>query len=129
MTLNIDIAPTLLDLAGVKAPPMQGRNLVPLVEGESVPWRKEWFYEHLFGHDWIPQTEGVRTDTRKYTRYLDTKPMFEELFDLSADPLEELNLAGDSGRRSMLDELRGRWKLWREKLEAWRPGQQWRDPA
>ena len=129
MALNIDIAPTLLRYAGVEAPRMQGRDLVPLVEGKSVPWRKEWFYEHIYEHDWIPRTEGVRTESWKYTRYLDTEPLFEELFDLTADAREERNLVTDAGRRSKLDELRGRWKLWREKLEAWRPGDSWQDPA
>ena len=43
-----------------EAPNMQGRDLTPLVRGENAPWRTEWFYEHLFEHDWIPKTEGVR---------------------------------------------------------------------
>ena len=127
MALNIDIAPTLLSMAGVQTPEMQGRDLTPLIEGKSVPWRKEWFYEHLFQHDWIPRTEGVRTESWKYTRYLDTEPEFEELFDLHADRLEERNLAGRETDKQA--ELKERWTAWRRALEAWRPGKRWRDPA
>ncbi len=126
MTLNIDIAPTLLSLAGVARPNMQGRDVTPLLRGESVPWRREWFYEHLFEHAWIPRTEGVRTETWKYTRYLDTEPVFEELFDLAQDPLEERNLAGDN--REQLEALRGRRRAWREALESWDRSKPWRDP-
>jgi arylsulfatase A-like enzyme len=130
MALNIDIAPTLLDCAGVKAPAMQGRNLYPLIEGKSVPWRKEWFYEHLFDNrGWIPPTEGIRNERWKYTRYIDTHPLFEELFDLENDLHEERNLAKDPRQRAKLEEMRERWKLWRSRLEAWRPGDTWRDPA
>ena len=129
MALNIDIAPTLLGLAGVRAPAMQGRDLSRLIQGRSVPWRKEWFYEHLFQHDWIPRTEGVRTESWKYTRYLDTAPRFEELFDLTRDRLEESNLAADSRHADRFAAMKDRWKLWRSALEAWRPGQPWHDPA
>ncbi len=129
MALNIDVAPTLLSFAGVQSPHMQGRDLTPLVRGESLPWRGEWFYEHLFEHNWIPRTEGIRTETSKYTRYLDTQPMFEELFDLEKDPLEEVNLARDSRHRDRLDGMVERWNVWRQSLERWKPGAAWNDPA
>ena len=129
MTLNIDVAPTLIHYAGAKAPPMQGRNLRPLVEQQKVAWRREWFYEHLFEHAWIPRTEGVRTTDRKYTRYLDTQPVFEELFDLRADPLEERNLIREAGQHAQAAELRELWKVWREALEGWRGDRAWQDPA
>ena len=106
---------------------MQGRNLTPLVNGETVPWRREWFYEHMFEHDWIPRTEGVRTEKEKYTLYLDTEPQFEEVFNLQRDPLEENNLAPKSPPQ--LGQLRERHQLWRRTLEAWRPTKEWSDPA
>ncbi len=129
MTLNIDIAPTLLSMAGVVGPPVQGRDLTPLLKGKGVPWRKEWFYEHLFDHAWIPKTEGVRTRNRKYTRYLNTDPVFEELFDLERDPLEKRNLVRESSDAERLAALRERHHLWREALRKWRPGQVWHDPT
>ena len=67
MALNIDCAPTILSLAGIDAPAsMNGRDLRPLVPGESPAWRHEWFYEHLFEHSTIPKTEGVRDERWKY---------------------------------------------------------------
>jgi arylsulfatase A-like enzyme len=90
MTLNIDLAPTMLALAGADVPAsMQGRNVGPLLRGENTRWRSDWFYEHHFRHNgWIPATEGIRTDHWKYTRYIDDDPAFEELFDLQHDPHE-----------------------------------------
>jgi arylsulfatase A-like enzyme len=110
MTLNIDVAPTLLDFAGIKAPPsMQGRS----VRGNPPP-RTEWFYEHAFtAASWIPQTQGVRTERWKYTRYLDTKPVFEELYDLKSDSAEKRNLASQAEHAQQLTAMRGRWEHWR----------------
>jgi arylsulfatase A-like enzyme len=130
MALNIDMAPTLLEAAGIKPhASMQGRSLAPLLNGENPAWRKEWFYEHTFTNGWIPSTEGVRTENRKYTRYISTEPLFEELFDLDKDPREERNLAGEPAHRTQLDALRARWKTWRENLEGWRPEGTWKEPT
>ena len=86
-------------------------------------------YEHLFEHDWIPKTEGVRTQTHKYTRYFDTNPKFEEVFDLQRDPLEETNLIKSPVHQRHLEGLVARWNLWRNSLQAWKPNQQWHDPS
>lgn len=97
--LSIDIAPTILDLAGVRPPKsMQGRSLVPVLRGETPSdWRKEYYYEHHFHPPWkgmhIPQSEGIRTRRWKYIQYIDSKPLYEELYDLDVDPHETLNLA------------------------------------
>ena len=130
MTLNIDLAPTMLHAAGV-APPvrMQGRNLYPLCEGRPVPWRTEWFYEHLFDNAWIPKSEGVRTERWKYARYLETQPVFEELYDLQGDPLEERNLAKVPANAGQIEKMRGRWQTWRSALESWKPDRPWQDPT
>ena len=108
--LNVDIAPTLLDLAGVEIPTsQQGRSLVPLLEGESpADWRTDFFVEHLFEHPEIPTHEGVRGERFKYARYFEQVPVYEELYDLLEDPLETRNLVGNPDYRAILDELRGR---------------------
>jgi len=130
MTLNIDLAPTMLAAAGVPPPlTMQGRDLGPLCRGESVPWRTEWFYEHLFEHAWIPKSEGVRTEQWKYARYIETHPLFEELFDLQADPREKRSLVREPRHKSRLETMRRRWEAWRTALESWKPDRAWRDPA
>jgi arylsulfatase A-like enzyme len=120
MVLNIDVAPTIIDLAGQPVPsPMQGRSLRPLMQQKPVKWRTEFFYEHLYRHGGkIPAIEGVRTDRWKYTRYIDTDPLYEELFDLANDPLEKRNLATEPAHRDTLEKLRARWKHWTEKLSG-----------
>ena len=108
MILNIDLAPTIFELAGVEpAPKLQGRSLVPLLHGEAPgDWRTEYFYEHRFVHPGIAQTEGIRTNRWKYTRYVSETPVYEELFDLKTDPYERTNLVGHADAAAMLAELR-----------------------
>jgi arylsulfatase A-like enzyme len=109
MALNIDIAPTLLDLAGLPAPGvMDGRSLRPLLEGRPAAWRGDFFYEHHFSAPSapIPRTEGVRTAGWKYITYFDVTPPFEELYDLESDPYEERNLAADPAHRGRLEEMK-----------------------
>ena len=91
---NIDIAPTILEAAGLQAPEhMQGMSFAPLFAREEVPWRDRIFYEYYWEMD-FPQTPtmfGVRTDRYKYIRYhgiWDTN----EFYDLENDPNEMQNL-------------------------------------
>ena len=105
---HLDLAPTLLELAGVEVPAgMQGRSLLPLLRGEAPPWRREVFTEHLWDHPRIPRTEGLRTERWKYIRYLD-HPEYEELYDLERDPHEARNLALEPAHAERLEELRAR---------------------
>lgn len=108
--LNVDIAPTLLDLAGIEAPAtMQGRSLAPLLAGEGPgDWREDFFVEHLFENPEIPKHEGVRGERFKYARYFEQAPIYEELYDLLEDPMETQNLSNDPGYRDVLEELRRR---------------------
>src|SRR5262249_49339856 len=111
LALNIDVAPTLLDLAGLPAPAaMQGRSLVPLLRTDTAQqdWRTELFYEPLTSPKIIPPAEGVRTERWKYFRWLEAQPVIEELYDLKADPLEERNLAAEPAHAETLAQLRGR---------------------
>lgn len=109
LVLSIDIAPTIETLARTRVPDsVQGKSLIPLMAGRKVSWRQDFFYEHLFKHARIPQTEGVRTKRWKYTRYISVKPVYEELFDLQTDPHEEHNLAKDSRYTAKLSQLRRR---------------------
>jgi arylsulfatase A-like enzyme len=121
MALNIDVAPTLLDLAGLKVPEgTQGRSLVPLMAGHPVnDWRTDFFYEHHFGEHRevpIPATEGVRELRWKYARWTSAEPIFEELFDLDSDPEELRNLANDEAFAPQLERLRARWKALAEQV-------------
>lgn len=116
MALSIDLAPTILGLAGIEAPAeMDGRSLLPVVRGESPGWRSEFFYEHLFEHARIPRSEAVRTERWKYIRFIDSQPMYEELYDLEADPHERINRARDSAYGETLERMRDKWRAWRER--------------
>ena len=126
MALTIDLAPTLLDFAGVEVPrTMQGRSLTPLVRGEAPEWRTDWFYEHLFAHQSIPRSEAVRGERWKYFNYIDMPAptgadgkalgeSWEELYDLEHDPNELVDLARDPAHAVRLDAMRTRWKALRE---------------
>lgn len=145
---SIDIAPTILDYAGVEIPEtMQGASMKPLVEGKVVDWREHAFGENLwvtmFGN---PRIESVRGQRWKYIRYFQNdrslydvdlpegipnsfrylvteaqarayhewlsasvegeQPVYEELFDLRADPNETTNLAGELRHLEVLKEYR-----------------------
>ena len=107
MALNVDIAPTILELARLSVPQqMQGRSLVPLLKGKKPKWRTEFFYEHPFVHKTIARTEALRTQRFKYARYIDYD--YEELYDLKNDPTETINLAKDEKYQKTLTSLRKR---------------------
>lgn len=112
LVLNIDFAPTLLDLAGLPVPAdMQGRSLRPLLAG-AVPadWRRSIYYRYYAKEYGIPPQYGVRTERHKLIHYLgpvgtDFGPAGVkpgrwldadqwELFDLQQDPQEVTNLYG-----------------------------------
>ena len=118
MCLNTDLAPTLLDLAGLKAPAdMQGASWRPLLEGREAPWRKSWYYEYFeypASHSVRPN-RGVRTERWKYIEYPPCRnrrskepaefPAEYELYDLQTDPHEVRNRAGDPSCAAKLAEL------------------------
>ncbi len=122
MILNVDILPTVLELAGIEAPAgLPGTSLAPLFAGRSVAWRDEVFTEHLWDHPQIPRTEAVRTERYKYIRY-SQHPEFEELYDLEDDFWETRNLITDAGQQQRLAELRRHADEWIRRLSAARTG-------
>ena len=99
MAANIDIAPTILDIAGIKEKPPQfaGDSLLPLAEGKKVDdWRDTLLYEYYweFNFPQTPTTFAVRSDDFKLIQYhgiWDT----DELYDIKNDPKEMHNLIDD----------------------------------
>jgi hypothetical protein len=51
---------------------------------------------------------------------MEQDPIYEELYDLENDPVEEHNLVGSSSHRQILDGLRGRREKWIQSLENWK---------
>lgn len=118
LVLNIDVAPTLLHLAGIRIPEqMQGRSLIPLLRNEEQEWRADFFYEHLFSHPRIPATEAVRTSEWKYIHYPDEPRSAEELYNLVDDAKEKNNLARVAGYARQLELFRARLASLRQNVE------------
>jgi arylsulfatase A-like enzyme len=106
IVLNIDLTPTILELAGVAIPSgYQGESLMPLTNAKGSGWRTEILTEHLWDRADIPQTEGLRTENWKYIRY-PQHPEYEELYNLDGDPWEGENLVNNPVYRDHLNQLR-----------------------
>jgi N-acetylglucosamine-6-sulfatase len=95
MVLNIDVAPTLLELGGAEVPgEMQGASLVPLLQHKRVSWRESILYEY-FQEAYAPGFEtlvGVRNKRYKYIETPHLPEDINELYDLESDPGEMENL-------------------------------------
>jgi arylsulfatase len=111
-TLNVDLAPTILAAAGVKAPKgMQGRDMAALYLGDVDPkWRTEFFYEHavIKGIDVIPASEALVRKDWKYMNW--PNHTVEQLFNLKADPREENDRIKDPEAAKVLAEMRQRFQ-------------------
>jgi hypothetical protein len=120
--LNLDLAPTILDLVGQPVPDhMQGRSLKPLIEG-SVP--ADWRDSFVFSYNEDPayaeadpaDMVGIRTEAgAKLIRYAENAG-WDELFDVSASALpdakyENLNFINDASYASVVEDLDERLNL------------------
>lgn len=130
MVLNIDLAPTLIDLAGATVPAtMQGRSWRPLLEGKAASWRDAFFYEYFYekGMPRTPMVLAVRTENAKLIKYPGHDD-WTELFDLKNDPYEMRNLAKDAASKDLLTRMEAEFdkqsKAVEFKVPAWadKPG-------
>ena len=138
MVSHLDIYPTLCDAAQLPHPDwLQGRSLLPLVQGSTDRLHDEIFTELTFHAAYDPQ-RAIRTDRWKYIRlfgdhphpvlpnvddsaakdllvahgWADTVVDREQLYDLVLDPEEGRNLARDPGHASVVADLRARLEAW-----------------
>ncbi|MDI6829067.1 MAG: DUF4976 domain-containing protein, partial [Armatimonadota bacterium] len=110
MVLNIDLAPTFLELAGLPMlPGNQGLSVVPLLKGQRSNWRKDWLYEYFCekGFPRTPTMVGVRTDNWKYVEYPEIEDK-AELYDLKNDPQELHNLVDNPKYKDVLADMKTR---------------------
>src|SRR5258706_14627126 len=128
---TLAVLPTVLGAAGGVPPPqLQGRSLLPLLEGGAYEPRTAVFAEKTF-HSYYDPMRSIRTDSHKLIRNFETafavevpgdiqrgaifrsdpgrystdRPAIVELYDLAADPLEQHNLAGSMQPREDGDVL------------------------
>ncbi|MEZ5364745.1 MAG: arylsulfatase [Bryobacterales bacterium] len=118
---HIDVAPTLLDLAGLPAADgLDGRSLRPLLEGEPEHWERTHFSQVHRGLEVRPY-QNTAVNTERWTLVLgpgtfgDESWSYEgepplELYDAQADPGEEHDVAGD--QPDVVAELKGRYQQW-----------------
>lgn len=111
MVMNIDLASTLLELAGTQpARPLHGLSVLPLLRGETpADWRTsilvEYYTDTVFQRIDRMGYKAVRTDRYKYINYLELSGM-DELYDLETDPYELDNVIDDPEYAAILEEMK-----------------------
>ncbi|MCP4849490.1 MAG: sulfatase [Verrucomicrobiaceae bacterium] len=111
MVQNIDIAPTLLNLAGVNVPPnaprMDGQSFDGLLLGKKTPWRDHILYEYHWEWNFpaTPTCLAIRTERYKYIYYHGVWDQ-NGFYDLKTDPHERHNLIQLPAHQEQIAHLR-----------------------
>jgi hypothetical protein len=120
LVMNLDFAPTLLDLGSVPAAAgMQGRSLVPLLRGRTpADWRDAIYYQYFAYPDWhmVHRQYGIRTHRHKLIHYYEIGEW--ELFDLALDPHELRSVHDDPRYAGVRAELEARLYALREHYDV-----------
>lgn len=141
LVMNLDLAQTFLDVAGVAAPTaMQGHSLAPLLRGESpADWRQAIYYQYFEYPGWhmVRRQYGVRTQRYKLIHYYEVGEW--ELFDLERDPEELTSVYAAPEYAAVLKELRATLAKLRAEFRApdsdpapyydWAPPPEYRRPS
>ncbi len=109
MILNIDLAPTLMDIAGIPIPAeMQGESFLPILQSADTPSRDAWIYELFrdfpFGGR-VPPHKALRTRRYKYIEW-ELCRKEPELYDLLTDPREMKNLIRSETGKALVSRLK-----------------------
>jgi N-acetylglucosamine-6-sulfatase len=134
IVLNIDVAPTMLELAGIPIPPyVQGKSLKPLMEGKKTPWREDFLYHYHveidtskmsaaekndFFKKWkaqgmdpnpliVPDNCAVRNKEWKFITYPGINET-DELYNIVKDPYEMKNLISDPQCADIVKKMKAR---------------------
>src|SRR5262249_30222173 len=110
LVLNLDLAPTMAEAAGVAAPGVEGQSMVPLFTDPEAPWRPDFLAAHhkTPSRDQIPTScetrdDGLQPEGYSYTVYETGE---EELYDLRVDPYQLGNQASSPDYATQLAALR-----------------------
>ncbi len=119
IALGVDIAPTIVELAGINIPTVyQGKSLYPFLTGANPAWRDEFYFEQRAAGILDPMY-GVRTPQWKYVIF-DKQPVDnEQLYDLKNDPGEITNLVKNSLYTAALTQMRQKALRYRDSLAHW----------
>jgi N-acetylglucosamine-6-sulfatase len=107
LALNIDLTPTFTALSGLVPSGVDGRSLLPVLEGRPGPSRSGFLIEHLQLWPKAPPPTFCAVHTRRYL-YVVYVTGERELYDLEADPYELQNRAADPAMASVESRLAGR---------------------
>jgi arylsulfatase A-like enzyme len=126
MVLNIDLAPTLLELAGLPVPQeMQGKSWKRLLESTEKlsDWRSSFFYNYFLERPFgTPSVTAVRTSNAKLIKYPGHEE-WTELFDLQKDPYETKNLIADPAYVELKTRLEDEYRKQSEAVDFHVPAQ------
>ncbi len=118
MVLNIDVAPTILNYAGIQIPKtMQGENIRDILYRNKSDWRNDFLFEHPFKYKTLPRSEGIVTKDWKYVRFIDRQPGYEWMYHTGVDPKEKHNLAEDKKYANTKEKLKKRFEELVKKYE------------
>jgi arylsulfatase A-like enzyme len=134
---HVDIAPTLLDLAGIAIPESYpGASFMPLVRGDRGMIHEAVFGENNYDGNYplAPETDDpeeyrsirsqfVRTAGFKYIRYHENQPVVEELYRINEDPLEAHNLIHDPAYADTVEAMRARIADFERKYVKYKNGE------
>jgi N-acetylglucosamine-6-sulfatase len=114
MVRNIDVAPTVLDIAGIPKPTnMDGRSVLSLLRGEAPTWNEEMLYEYYWEYAFphTPTVFALRDGRYKYIYYHGVWDL-NELYDLQTDPKERVNLLDVPAYQERVTAMKNRmWDL------------------
>ena len=122
-TIHVDIYPTLVELAGAKAPPqvLDGESLVKLIEKPDSALSREAIYQHFPGYlgagkdTWrTTPVSLIQSGDWKLMEFLEDGKL--ELYNLKDDVGESRNLAGAHPEKAK--ELQQKLATWRESVQA-----------
>jgi N-acetylglucosamine-6-sulfatase len=104
---NIDIAPTILEAAGLRPPKqLAGRSFLAVAQGKPVPWREALLYEYYWERN-FPQTPTLHALRGSRYKYIHAHGIWDtdELYDLQTDPLETTNLIFSEAHQATVREM------------------------